>query len=363
MKRLKLIVWGPGAMGQAAIREILRIPEFELVAVFAYSQSKVGQDVGTLIGHEPIGIVIEGNRETIMRMEADCVIHAAAPLPSIELYDEDVLALLKSGKNVISLSSYHYTHMYGEQRVQKLQAACRAGGVTLHGTGIHPSFIFERLGLSATGLSNRVKRVRIREIVELKDVQSPETLKAFGFGQQPDKNLFSDDGMVSKVLGHYYRESINFFCSRVWGKNCDRIEKQSSQTVAENDMHMKALVIKKGEVCVSRVKYTGIIDAVPKVTMEEEWYAVPEVCPVSGMHEPHYWDVEVEGEPVSLRMRLETFASIDERRHDYGADPTMVPYYASVVPALQAVAKVCIAPPGLLYQDVFAHARPNMSSI
>ena len=37
MAKKKIIVWAPGAMGQAAIRELLRIPELELVGVLAYS--------------------------------------------------------------------------------------------------------------------------------------------------------------------------------------------------------------------------------------------------------------------------------------------------------------------------------------
>lgn len=363
MAKKKIIVWAPGAMGQAAIRELLRIPELELVGVLAYSPEKNGKDVSELIGGAPTGIKITTDKEAIFKMQADCVLHTAAPLPGVELYDEDVIRLLESGKNVISISSYHFSHMYGHERVAKLEAACRKGNSTLHGTGIHPAFVFERMGLTATGLSNRIEHVRIREIVDLNEVQSQQIVLAFGFGLDLNKDVFADDGMVSQVLSHYYKESINFFAYKVFGKLCDRIEKQSNQAVADEDVPMRAMTIPKGKVCRTEVTYTGYIDGKPRVTMQEQWYAARKYCPVPGMEQPHYWDIEVEGEPVSLRVRMETFVSIKNNTQRYDNDPTMVPYYASVVPAIQSIARVCDAEPGLLYQDAFAHCRPDLSVV
>ena len=363
MAKKKVIVWAPGAMGQAAIRELQRIPELELAGVLAYSEDKNGKDVSELIGGDPTGITITTDKEAIFAMPADCVIHTAAPLPDITMYDDDVVRLLESGKNVISISSYHFSHLYGPERVAKLEAACRKGKSTLHGTGIHPSFVFERVGLTATGLSNRIEHVRIREIVSMQEVQSQQLLMAFGFGLDPNKDVFADDGMVSMLLSHYYKESLNFFAYKVFGKLLDRVEKQSSQGVAEEDIPMRAMTISTGKVARTEVTYTGYIDDKPRVTMQEQWYAAPKYCPVPGMEQPHYWDVEVEGEPVSLRLRMETFVSVKNNTQHYENDPTMVPYYASVTPAIQSIARVCEAEPGLLYQDVFAHSRPDLSVV
>ena len=357
----KIIVWAPGAMGQAAIRELQRIPELELVGVLAYSDAKNGMDISELIGGAPTGITITTDKNAIIAMDADCVIHTAAPLPDITMYDEDVIRLLESGKNVISISSYHFSHHHGPERVAKLRAACQAGNSTLHGSGIHPAFVFERVGLTATGLSNRIKHVRLREIVNLHDVQSKELLMAFGFGLEPNKDVFADDGAVSLMLSHYYYESLNFFAHRVFGKLCDRIEKTSDQAVAEEVIEMRAMTIPAGTVARTEVTYTGYIDDQPRVTMQELWYAAPKYCPVPGMEQPSYWDIEIEGEPVSLRLRMETFASLADNTHGYGEDPTMVPYYASVTPAIQSIARVCDAAPGLLYQNAFAYSRPDLS--
>jgi len=73
------------------------------------------------------------------------------------------LALLRSGKNIVTTTSFHYPEMLGPEHVAQLEAACREGSATLHGTGIHPSFMAERLVLTLTGLFTDVHHIRLAE--------------------------------------------------------------------------------------------------------------------------------------------------------------------------------------------------------
>ena len=51
----RVIQWATGNVGQAAIEGVLGHPDLELAGCWVHSQAKDGQDVGTLIGREPIG--------------------------------------------------------------------------------------------------------------------------------------------------------------------------------------------------------------------------------------------------------------------------------------------------------------------
>ena len=73
-KPYRVIVWGPGAVGLACIRELLSRPEFELVGVLAYSPGKSGIDVGELINHKPVGVKVTTDKEAIVAMDADAVV-------------------------------------------------------------------------------------------------------------------------------------------------------------------------------------------------------------------------------------------------------------------------------------------------
>ena len=44
-KPYRVIVWSPSNLGSACIREILRLPDFELVGVLGYSEAKHGKDI------------------------------------------------------------------------------------------------------------------------------------------------------------------------------------------------------------------------------------------------------------------------------------------------------------------------------
>ena len=76
------------------------------------------------------------------------------PLVRVTLEGADpalVQRILASGKNVVTPLNWFYP---GKRDVSALEAACRKGGSTLHGTGIHPGGITERFPLMVSALSS-----------------------------------------------------------------------------------------------------------------------------------------------------------------------------------------------------------------
>src|SRR6516165_10063607 len=151
----RVIVWGPGHIGGTTLREVIRRPEFELVGVKVYSEAKSGIDAGELVGLPSTGVKATTDRDEILALEADVVLFTPRPMDR-EQIDADVIALLESGKNVISTESHHFPRIGGVDYERRFIEAGRAGEATLHGTGIHPSFFAERLGVTLTGLFTEV---------------------------------------------------------------------------------------------------------------------------------------------------------------------------------------------------------------
>jgi hypothetical protein len=114
----------------AAIKAVLEHPELELVGAWVHSKAKAGKDIGVLAGVDPIGVTATDSIDEILAMDADAVIYAPL-LPNVD----EVTALLRSGKNVISPVGWFYP---GESEAAPLRAAAVQGGVTLHGAGIGP---------------------------------------------------------------------------------------------------------------------------------------------------------------------------------------------------------------------------------
>ena len=240
---LRVIVCGPGTVGGACLREIMKLPEFELVGVLAYSKTKEGLDAGDLVGMPPTGVTITCNKDEILATEADCVLHCALSLPDQTEMDDDVCRLLESGKNVISSAAYHFPSLRGEDYVKRLERACRVGNSSLHGSSIHPSFMIERLGVTLTGLVNRLDMFKMQEISVVSRIPSHELAYVLGFGR-PNED-FAEDGDVMKVIKWYYHESLTAATLTLFGRLPDTIETRTENTLAEHDLNWPSGIITK----------------------------------------------------------------------------------------------------------------------
>jgi hypothetical protein len=165
----RIAVWGPGVMGQCAIRELVRLPETELVGVLAYSEAKNGVDVGTLAGVDPIGLTATTDAQAIIALKPDCVIHTARDFGDYRS-DNDIVMLLEAGINVITVLSYQYPRARGKDVEQRFIDAGERGGATLHGNGVDPGFMYERLAALMTGVSNDIQYIRLEEYFNVSSV-------------------------------------------------------------------------------------------------------------------------------------------------------------------------------------------------
>ena len=94
------------------------------------------------------------------------MIHAARLAPPYGSHDADILRLLASGKNVISINGYSRPQHWGGERVAALEAACRQGGTTLLGAGLNPGFAGEQLAVVATGVCTAIDHIEVVESVD-----------------------------------------------------------------------------------------------------------------------------------------------------------------------------------------------------
>src|SRR6476620_217204 len=128
----RVVQWATGFVGQEAIRGIVAHPELELVGVWVHSDDKVGRDAGELAGIDPLGVAATNDVDALLALDADCVVYAPVLASTTP-----VIRLLESGKNIVTPVGWIYPTAATPQ-LAELEAACRAGNATLHGTGINP---------------------------------------------------------------------------------------------------------------------------------------------------------------------------------------------------------------------------------
>lgn len=367
----RIIVWGPGALGKACVREILPRPEFKLVGVLAYSEEKAGRDVGDLMGLPETGVTITRDKEAIYAMEADVVLWMGLPFLDMDAMEQEILRLLESGKNVISVASHHYPPQHGKAYLQKLENACLKGQSSLLGTGENPGFWFERVVPTLTGLCTSVESIFLDEYVDVAaGGTQAETLNATGFGMSIEEAEVQSKHLQRIWREYYYVETMEMVAQSTWGRAVDRFEIETGHFPADRDIVLDkskgdpiTMTIPKGRISGISHRFTGFIDDQARVRIRVNWCLKAENSPFPYAAAGDLWKIEIEAAPVSLRCEFEAFASLKgDLKHRPGNQ--MGPHqFVTIMPAIQAIPVVVGHKPGIVVPSVFANCVPDFRQL
>ena len=71
---IRVAQWATGAVGRAALQELIENPDFQLVGVLVYDPAKAGLDAGALCGLPPTtGVLATTDKDEILALGADVV--------------------------------------------------------------------------------------------------------------------------------------------------------------------------------------------------------------------------------------------------------------------------------------------------
>jgi len=256
---LRVVQWATGSVGVAAINGILEHPELELVGCWVHSKAKAGKDVGEIIGTAPLGVIATDSIDDILALEADAVIYAPL-LPNLD----EVTALLRSGKNVVSPVGWFYP---SDSEAAPLEAAARDGNVTLHGAGIGPGAATELFPLLLSVMSTGVTFVRAEEFSDLRTYGAPDVLRhVMGFGGTPDSAL---SGPMQKLLNGGFFQSVRLIVDRLGFAADSKIRTSQEIAVATAPIDSPIGVIEPGQVAGRRFHWDAMVgdDMVVRITV------------------------------------------------------------------------------------------------
>ena len=198
----RVFQWATGNVGKHAVRGIVAHPDTELVGAYVYSRKKAGDDVGEICGIGTLGVAATSDVDAVLALDADCVVYAPL-LPNLD----EVCRLLESGKNVVTPVGWIYPPTLGSEVVDRLEAACRTGGVALHGTGINPGGVSDRFALMVTALARRITHVRIDEFSDIRNYDAPDVItEVMLMGKSPQD---VEGSPMLGFLGVGFRQSID----------------------------------------------------------------------------------------------------------------------------------------------------------
>ena len=357
-KPYKVILWGPGYTGSQALREIARRPELELVGCLAYSAAKAGRDAMELVGEPPCGVQVTTDKDAVYGLDADVVLYAGRALPDETSRHQEVAALLRSGKNVVTSTAYFFPWQRGPQYVAPLEAACAAGGTTLHGTGVHPGWFVERMAVTAMSLCTTVTSVSLREVCDLSH-HAGEAIAGIGFGRDPGR---LGSRTRKEILSRYYFECIAGL-AHLLGVRLDELTARVSYPVSQRQVDCAAVTIRPGTVGAVDGTWSGLIDGKPLITIREIWYLDRDlVDPDIELTSADMYEIDIKGLPIDVRTRADL--SVSDHTDVFGIDDRQsAANLATATQLVQTIPAVVAAPPGILQPPGFAYPAADLRTI
>jgi hypothetical protein len=346
---IRVVQWATGAVGTAQLREVIDSSDLELVGLYVYSPSKVGVDAGALVGRPPTGVLATNDASAILGLDADVVLHAASKAFPDNTNTDDIVALLESGKSVITTTSYTHLPTFGADADARIHRACGETGTRFHAAGEHPGFMFERLATSLTALSQRVDKITVPEFVDCRAVTAREMLvDLMGMGKWPDQ--ITVDSAMFRAISSQYEQSLAATAD-VLGLQLDDIRRKIRTATVDYDVEVSCGTLPAGSVVGQILSWSAYRDGAPVLVAEEYWTAADDIPG---------WDVVLDGEflvrvvvdgapPVRVELTI-------------GNDPVDLPGVAGgqlavAMTAVRAIPYVLDAPPGVVIPQVFGAYR------
>jgi hypothetical protein len=349
---IRVAVWGPGSMGVIALRGVIDHPELKLVDLVVHSDVKAGRDAGELCGIDPVGVAATTDAAGLLGGDADVVVYAAAanlrPLEAVN----DMVSILRAGKNVVSCSVVPlvYPNAVDAAFTDPLREAALFGGVSFFTTGIDSGFANDVLPLALSGVSRTIDSIRVTEMFNY--ATYPDATAVYdilGFGKPPEEIPFAaTPGVFTFGWGPVLHQLADGLGVRV-----DDIKETVERIPADISFDTPTGHIAAGTIAAMRSTLTGYVDGNPTLVIDHVSRMHDDIAP--NLPQPHIsiqprdlgyggasgrgvYRVEIEGSPS---MRCE-FEMADDHDHDLGARMAGASRMVNAIPA------VCAAKPGLL---------------
>ncbi|MGE2837065.1 dihydrodipicolinate reductase [Mycobacterium sp. SMC-4] len=337
----RVVQWTTGNVGKSSVAAIANNPHLELIGGYAWSQDKVGRDLGELVGIEPVGVTATNDVDALLALKPDVVVYNPMWIDVAEL-----VRILEAGINVVSSASFITGGNLGADR-EKLAEACQRGGSTLFGSGVSPGFA-ELLAIVAGTACDRIDKVIISESADTTLYDSPDTERPVGFGTAiDDPNL---QPMASKGTA-VFAEAVQLVADAL-GIELDEIKCVPEYAQTTEDLVMTSWTIPAGHVAGVYASWQGIYHGRTVIDINVRWKKGQTLDP-DWQLDGDGWKITIEGRPtVNMSVGFLPPQDMIENAKTI-EDFFVLGHIMTAMPPIHAIPAVVAAAPGIAtYNDL-----------
>jgi hypothetical protein len=322
MEKIRVVLYGVGAIGSRIARFLLEKEGVEIAGVIDIAKDKAGKDLGEVLGiGRRLGVVVSNDSEAVFcKACADVVIHATSSYLK-DVYPQ-IAPLAAYGVNVLSTcEELTYPYISELELAKKLDALGMKYGVTFLGTGINPGFLMDTLAITLTGVCQKVNRIKVERVMDAATRRVPFQRKT---GAGLTVKEFEKKIKTKAITGHVGLEQSIGMIARALKWQLDKIKVDPVKPViAKKNVASEAIKVKRGQAAGLKQCSHGIVGGKERITLEFQAYIAAK---------EEYDAVTIDGVPP-IRQKI---------------SPCVHGDLATIAVIVNSIPKVINAPPGLI---------------
>lgn len=267
-KKIRVAIWGFGAMGSGMAEVLLTKKGVDIVGVCDIEKERVGKSIYDILeiqrGRRPQVIINSDIDEVVKKDECDIVLCATDSF--VKNAFEKIKKILEKGINVISTAEeMAYPKAQNSELAKKLDKIAKKNGVAVLGTGINPGLMMDLLVLTLTGAMTEVKHVKVERVNSLSPF-GKAVMEEQGVGLSKDE--FLNKTNTGKLAGHVgFAESIEMITDGIGWKLDKPIEQSQEPIITAVFRRTKYVEVKNGDVAGCSMVGVGKIEGDSKIEM------------------------------------------------------------------------------------------------
>ena len=267
MRKIRIIIWGFGAMGSGMARMLLSKKGVEIVGVCDRHEGRAGVDMFSVLGL-PRGdnppVMIKKNIADVLSEKSCDVIICATDSFTAEAFQRLKFCLEKKVNVISTAEEMAFPAAGSPELAEQLDQSAKENGVTILGTGINPGLIMDMLVIMMTGAMTDVQYIEAKRVNSLSPF-GHAVMKEQGVGFSAEE--FRDAAERGAVAGHVgFRESVGMIAAAL-GWKTDKFEKQMKPIITAVDRKSPHGFAAAGDVAGIEMTGQGWVDGEIKINM------------------------------------------------------------------------------------------------
>ncbi|EOD01383.1 2,4-diaminopentanoate dehydrogenase [Caldisalinibacter kiritimatiensis] len=276
MEKIKVVIWGFGAMGSGMAEMLLKKKGVDIVGVCDRNESRVNKSMYDVLGldrgNRPEVIIKENIEDIISEKYADVVLLATDSFTK-NAFDK-IKFILENKINVISTAEeMAYPQAQSPELAKEMDRIAKENGVSVLGTGINPGFVLDLLILALTGTCETVESIKAARINDLSPF-GHAVMEEQGVGitkEEFEKRMEKDS-----LAGHVgFPESIRMIADGI-GWEVEKIEQTKDPIVSNTERKTKYAEVKPGNLAGIRQRGYGYVNGEALIEMDHPQQILPE---------------------------------------------------------------------------------------